>query len=104
MNTTTQEIDMTTKALAPRTVIYGAAAYGGKIHRTHAGGHAYCLSSNGYKPMRSIIASITHASDSDYAAHRAAEVAALRAAKINPNNLCQKCCSGVAKTMKEAAA
>jgi hypothetical protein len=103
MNTTTQEIDMTTPAKT-FTVIYGAAAYGGKIHRTNEGDHAFCLSGNGNKPMRSVSASVTHAIGSDWDTRDAAEIAALRAAKINPNNLCRKCASRVAENMKEVAA
>jgi len=103
MNTTTQEIEMTT-TVETHTVIYGQAAHGGKIHRTNEGDHAWCLSNNGNKPMRSVVASIAHLTDTMWDVRLPAEMDALRAAKINPNNLCSKCASRVANAMKEVAA
>jgi hypothetical protein len=82
------------------TIIYGAAAYGGKIHRTTKGGHAFCLNDRGHKPMRSVIASIDYTGYADFGA----EAAALIALKVNPANLCRKCAARTAKTMKEAGA
>lgn len=87
MNTTTNT----------RTIVYGSAAqYGGKIHRTEEGGHAWCLSGNGYKPMRSIIAKVDYDALPDWEA----EAAALIARKVNPANLCAKCAAHTAETMR----
>lgn len=77
------------------TIIYGAAAHGGKIHRTKAGGHAFCLSGNGHKPMRSIVATI----DIDGYANFEAEAAALIAAGAKHTNMCRKCAKTTAAVM-----
>jgi hypothetical protein len=88
-----------------RTIWFGhAATYGGKIHRTEAGDHAWCLSNNGYKPLRSISVKVAHENHNDHAAHDAAEAAALIAAKISTSSLCTKCCGHVIDAMKEAGA
>jgi hypothetical protein len=84
-----------------RTIWFGhAATYGGKIHRTEAGDHAWCLSNNGYKPLRSISVKVDHENRTDFDV----EAAALIAAKISTSSLCTKCCGHVIDAMKEAGA
>ena len=94
----------TTTAPHTTTIVYGAAAHGGKIHRTRANGHAWCLSNNGHKPMRSIVATV----EINGYANFEAEAAALIAAGAKHTNMCQKCAKTTAAVMsineKEAGA
>jgi hypothetical protein len=78
-----------------RTVVYGAAAYGGKIHRTNAGGHAFCLNDRGHKPMRSIIVSVEFEGYANFEA----EAAALIGAGVKHTSLCRKCAKTTAAVM-----
>ncbi len=82
------------------TIVYGTAAYGGKLHRTGEGDHAWCLNGNGHKPLNSIFVKVTV----DGYADLDAEADALIAAKIDPDALCGKCCGHVADKLKEAGA
>lgn len=78
-----------------RTVVFGAAAHGGKIHRTNAGGHAFCLNDRGHKPMRSIVASVEFEGYADFEA----EAAALLAAGVGHASLCRKCAKTTAAVL-----
>lgn len=82
------------------TITYGTATYGGKIHQT-SGGIAYCLSGNGHKPMRYVVAEV--ASSDGNAPTLAERAAALRAAGVSPKNLCRKCADHVADEMEAGA-
>ena len=82
------------------TVTYGQAAHGGKIHRASSG-IAFCLSGNGHKPLRNIVAEIQYG-EGEYADAQA-EAASLLAAHVSPGNVCSKCAGVIRKTMEVAA-
>jgi hypothetical protein len=83
-----------------KSIVYGTATYGGKIHETH-GGMAFCLSGNGQKPMRYTVAEVAYADDEfPTLAERAA---ALTAAGVKPATMCRKCAGHVADEMEAGA-
>jgi len=83
-----------------KTITFGTAAYGGKIHQT-SGGIAYCLSGNGHKPMRYIVAEID-GTDGNVPT-LAERAAALTAAGVKAGSLCRKCADHVADEMEAGA-
>jgi hypothetical protein len=95
--TTHKEPAMTTTT---KSVVYGTAAYGGKIHES-SGGIAFCLSGNGHKPMRYIVAEVAYA-DGEYPTI-AQRAAALTAAGVKPATMCRKCADHIADEMEAGA-
>lgn len=88
------------------TYVFGQISYGGKIHRTEENGHAWCMSGNGHKPIRSIFAKVTHLHNGYQPnfAKTEAEVEAIKNAGIGTDNLCQKCCDHIIREIEEAGA
>jgi len=99
MATTTQEQDMTTTE--NKTITYGTAAYGGKVHQISYG-KAVCLSGNGYKNMHTLVA-VVCGIDSTYPSFEE-RAAALISVGVGSDHVCKKCCNRVSKIMKGAGA
>lgn len=83
-----------------KTITYGTATYGGKIHET-SGGMAFCLSGNGHKPMRYIVAEVAYIDGK--CPTLAERAAALLAAGVKPATMCRKCADHVADQMEAGA-
>ena len=83
-----------------KSIVYGTAAYGGKIHQA-SGGKAHCLNSNGNKPMRYVVVEVTYTEDEYPTLAQRAE--ALLAAGVKPGTMCRKCAGRVAEEMEAGA-